>query len=229
MILKLSLSFLIFLTNLIVSAEHKLTEEMKKNSSQGTKIYKSRETSEGKSVILKWIETNENGLRKMVQETENGIETSYGNNSTTRWTYQSKTSSDSVEVLIKDNIGTIYVTKNAVASSKSFNLNKEPFKYPPSFSMNDFINSDKKSLIIWVSNKADGELRQMVFTKLMNETITIEGNTYECLKMEMKPTGFSGMFWQAYYWFEIKTGKFIKYFGKKGPPGTPDFTIEAIK
>ena len=133
-----------------------------------------------------------------------------------------------VEVIISNNIGTIYVTKNAVATSKSFNLNNQPFKYPPSFYMSEFINSQEKTLFIWVSNKADGELRQMIFTKLGNETVTIDGESYDCIKMEMKPTGFAGIFWQAFYWFEINSGTFIKYFGKKGPPGTPDFTIEKI-
>ena len=42
------------------------------------------------------------------------------------------------------------------------------FKYPPSFFMADFIASDQQKQFIWVANKTDGNLRQMIFTKLGN-------------------------------------------------------------
>ena len=45
-------------------------------------------------------------------------------------------------------------------------------------------------------------------------------------KLLMKPTGFAGMFWSADYWFDSKTGDFLKYKRLKGPPGTPEFTIK---
>ena len=50
-------------------------------------------------------------------------------------------------------------------------------------------------------------------------------NKQPALKIEMKPPGLAGVVWKAYYWVDPTTGEFIKYFGKKGPPGTPDFTI----
>ena len=191
-------------------------------------VYKTRETSEGKTFNTIWTEVQENGLRKIMQDTEDYTETSYGNENTERFISINKKNGDMVEVVVSGNFATIYVTKNAQASAKEINLNKEPFKFPPSFYMKDFVQSDKKSLVIWLSNKVDGELRQMVFTKLNNETVTIDGASYECQKIEMKPTGFAGVFWQAHYWFEINTGNYIKYQGKKGPPGTPDFIIEKV-
>ena len=45
-------------------------------------------------------------------------------------------------------------------------------------------------------------------------------------KIEMKPTGFAGAFWKAYYWFDASSGEYVQYSGKKGPPGTPDFLIQ---
>ena len=68
----------------------------------------------------------------------------------------------------------------------------------------------------------------MIFTKIGKETININGKDVECIKTEMKPSGIGGMFWKAYYWHNAKTAEFLRYFGKKGPPGTPDYTIEKI-
>ena len=100
-----------------------------------------------------------------------------------------------------------------------------PLTYPPSFYLKNFARSNDKKTTVWVINKSDNELRKMIFTKLKNEEITIKNNKQPALKIEMKPPGLAGVVWKAYYWVHPTTGEFIKYFGKKGPPGTPDFTI----
>ena len=68
----------------------------------------------------------------------------------------------------------------------------------------------------------------MVLTKLGADRVTIGDTTIDCQKIEMKPPGFSGMFWKAYYWFNRDTGDFVKYQGLKGPPGSPEFIIESV-
>ena len=94
--------------------------------------------------------------------------------------------------------------------------------------MQDFITNNQNKTVSWIPNKYDGTLHQMIFTKLKNEPVKINGATIACIKIEMKPPGFAGMLWKAHYWFDQKNGTFVKYIGKKGPPGSPDFTIERI-
>ena len=64
----------------------------------------------------------------------------------------------------------------------------------------------------------------MIFTKKSKKTITINGKEEIALKIEMKPPSRRYCL-KAYYWVNPSNGQFIKYVGKKGPPGTPDYTI----
>ncbi len=207
-----------------ITASNTTSSNVKKTPIQ----YTLKETSEGNATVIKWQETNENGQRKIEQISKEGTETAYGNHNTHRWTYKNNTTGDQLDITIENDTATIQQTKNNTTTKKTTPLNKTPFKFPPSFFMADFIQSKETTQFIWVANKKDTELRQMIFTKLENETVTHNNRTTHCIKLEMKPTGFAGMFWKAYYWFDATSGDFIKYIGKKGPPGTPDFLIEKI-
>lgn len=188
--------------------------------------YSYNESSENKTVSVNWEEENTNNQRKISLISENETEIILGNNNTEQWLYKNNDSNNEISIGIKDDLATIKQIKDGKTSTKTMPLNGTPFKYPPSFFMSDFIASDKQKLFFWVANKTDGNLRQMIFTKLGTETITIQNKDIMCTKIEMKPPGLAGMVWKALYWFDSKTGEFIQYSGKKGPPGTPDFLIQ---
>ena len=129
---------------------------------------------------------------------------------------------------ITNNQAVFVANKNGETIEKSFDLGNDPMLFPPSFFMREFVSSDEKRQFIWLINQGELNVSKMVLTKLEQESVEINELNIDCQKIEMKPTGLAGLVWKAYYWFDIKTGDFIKYEGLKGPPGSALFTIEAI-
>jgi hypothetical protein len=189
--------------------------------------YHFSEASEGSTQNAHWIETQTNGQRHIALQSDANItETAIGNASTTEWYYNNLTTKTEIRITVAD-AATIVSTINGIKKTSTVPLNGTPFKYPPIFFMADVLQSSKSKQFVWVANKKEAILRQMILTKRGNETIVVHGETYDCIKIEMKPTGLAGIAWKAYYWFESNTGKFVKYVGQKGPPGTAKFITEA--
>jgi hypothetical protein len=189
--------------------------------------YHFSEASEGITQNMHWIETKQNGQRHIVLQSDSNItETAIGNASTTEWYYNNLTTKTELRITVAEDAATIISTINGIKKNSTVALNGTPFKYQPSFFMADVVQSSKSKQFVWVASKKEATLRQMIFTKRGKETISVHGKTYDCIKIEMKPTGLAGLVWKAYYWFDSNTGTFVKYAGRKGPPGTPEFTIE---
>ena len=207
----------------LASATNIKSEEKNGSESKIIEII-TTETAEGNTSTVKWLKiTNKNSQRiKKVTPTE--TETIIGLDNTQKWTL--KSDKKQMTVLVDDKKAKIEVIKNNETTKKDIKLGKDPILYPPSFYLKSFIESENKKMTAWSINRKDEKLRKMLFTKLGKETISMNNKSYDCIKIEMKPTGVAGMVWKAYYWFEIPSGRFLKYFGKKGPPGTPDYTIE---
>lgn len=186
----------------------------------------SNETVNGKTTVVKWVKTITNDSQIIQRKTPSENETIIGLKSTKEWTFQD--SEKTIKVTTNKSKATVVTTRDNKTTTKNVDLKDTPLLYPPSFFLSPFIQSEDRKLVVWSISKSDGSFRQMILTKLNKETVTINDKTFDCIKVEMKPTGLAGMAWKAYYWFELPSGTFKKYFGKKGPPGTPDYTIEKI-
>ena len=199
-----------------------------KNEANQSKIIKYREVSEGTTEIIEWSETLSENNRTNQSISGSYKESTTGINKTERYYYHNESKKTEILVTVSDDIASISSTINSEVNESTVPLNGKSLKYPPGFYMKDFIKSENKKEFIWVVGKTAGKLSQMILTKLGKETITVDDNEIQCVKIEMKPTGMGGMFWKAYYWFDQESLEFVRYFGKKGPPGTPDYTIDKI-
>ena len=186
-----------------------------------------RETSEGKSMIVSWSQTINDNSRQIKNISSSDLEVIDGLNSVQQYSFKTSEKTLSVRVNTKDE-AIIVVTENGKTTTENTRLNNTPIMYPPSFFMSKFIQSKDKRTFAWSINKKENSLRQMIFTKVGKENIAIDGKPHDCIKVEMKPTGIAGTFWKAYYWFDKTSGEYLKYVGKKGPPGTPNFIIEKV-
>jgi hypothetical protein len=186
-----------------------------------------RETSEGKSTVVSWSQTINDNSRQIKNISSSDIEVIDGLHSVEQYSFKTPQKTLSVRVNTKDE-AVVVVTENGKTSTENISLNNTPIMYPPSFFMSKFIQSKDKRTFAWSINKKENSLRQMIFTKVDEENIAIDGIPYDCIKVEMKPTGIAGTFWKAYYWFDKTSGEYLKYVGKKGPPGTPNFIIEKV-
>lgn len=190
--------------------------------------YAFNETTEEKTNTIQWEEITENNQRKITLISDKENEITIGKDNTEEWHYKNNSTQNYLSITVTNNIATIQEKNKNTTKTTTTPLNGIPFKYPPSFFMADFVASDQQKQFIWVVNKTDKNLRQMIFTKVGIEEVKIQNKTISCIKIEMKPPGFAGMVWKALYWFDSTNGEFIQYSGKKGPPGTPNFLIQKI-
>ena len=190
-------------------------------------VHQFTESSEGNSEIISWNQSSSDSITKYIRNTINETERSQGTTTTSFW--ELKSPNKTLSISVKDKIATIKVVTDGKEVIKTQSLSNFKLTYPPSFYLSSFVKSNKKKTTVWVVNKAENNLRKMIFTKKSKETVTINGKEEIALKIEMKPPGVAGIVWKAYYCVNPSNGKFIKYVGKKGPPGTPDFTIIKIK
>ena len=181
------------------------------------------ESSEGKSNLISWNQSSRGGITEYIRNTKDEKERSRGTTTTLFW--ELKSPNKTLAVSVKDKMASIKIVTDGKEMVKTQSLSNFKFTYPPSFYLSNFVKSNKKKTTVWVVNKAENNLRKMIFTKKSKETITINGKEEIALKIEMKPPGVAGIVWKAYYWVNPSNGQFIKYVGKKGPPGTPDYTI----
>lgn len=61
------------------------------------------------------------------------------------------------------------------------------------------------------------------------ETIEIQGQEVEALKVIVRLTGAKAMFWKAEYWYRPSDGVMLRYEAVRGGPGTPKTVITLLE
>ena len=72
------------------------------------------------------------------------------NTHTTRLQYQDTVVS--MDVVVSGNVAQLTAVKQNDLIKKTLNLDGAEFKYPPSFFMADFVDSDQTELFVWILN-----------------------------------------------------------------------------
>ncbi len=56
------------------------------------------------------------------------------------------------------------------------------------------------------------------------ERISTPGGGIEAVKVKVSLGGFLSAFWSAECWYRVSDGRFVKYSGPSGGPGSPEVT-----
>lgn len=129
------------------------------------------ESSKETHTIINWIETIQDGKRHIINKNNHHTETTIGNTSASYYAYNNPTDNIVMAISINDGIASIAATSNGQTITSTVPLNGDPFMYPPGFYMKAFLHSSNDRQFIWVANKKDLTIRQMIFTKLGEESI----------------------------------------------------------
>ena len=57
------------------------------------------------------------------------------------------------------------------------------------------------------------------------DRLQIEGKTVSAARVKISLPGFLALFWSSRYWYRMSDGKFVRFEGLHGPPGTPLTTV----
>jgi len=89
-------------------------------------------------------------------------------------------------------------------------IGKEPFYYNPAVGMQGFILSGEKKTEFRVLRPKDLNQYKMKAQVKGEEQVTIDGTTYDAIKVKWGLTGLKSKFFSQYYWFRKSDGLFIK-------------------
>lgn len=105
-------------------------------------------------------------------------------------------------------------------------IDTAPWFQTMSISFRPFLNSRKKSIKFWIVRPDTLGIHKLRAVKRGVEELTIEGQTIQAEKLELRLAGLGAPFWKANYWFRRSDHLFLRYVGPGGLPGTPKIVVE---
>ncbi|MCH9613553.1 MAG: hypothetical protein SP1CHLAM54_05580 [Chlamydiia bacterium] len=111
---------------------------------------------------------------------------------------------------------------------RSYKLGKTPWIQQFWFGLIPFVQSTDERIEFYVVNPRNLDLVRLKAIKRNVVKLTLDGKTYDALRIKITLPGFKGAFWKAYIFFDMQTSDFLKYVGNSGP-GTPTETITFVK
>ncbi len=140
------------------------------------------------------------------------------NLSCTRWQY--KRPSDQTELVAQKDGGTIRLsgTFKGKVQDKTFKIGDGLWYQMMELAMPAFIASDEKQIVFYSvgtgNNRGAMGLGEFAAEKAGEETISVNGKSYDCVKISFVLTAFSWA-WTGFYWYDKQTGQLVQT-GEKG-------------
>lgn len=136
----------------------------------------------------------------------------------------------------KDNIIVVRVGDRLVFSGyyDGENLEKEvkidgrPWYQPLSFSLGEFLDSDKQTTSFWVVRSDTLEVIAMTAKKKGEEQLLLGSTTVAAQQVEIRTKGLLSKFWSARYWYRKNDNLFLRYQSVHGLPGTAETVVELM-
>ncbi len=144
-----------------------------------------------------------------------------------KMTYASKENSDHYDITLSGSTLLFEGTVNGEQKRKTFTLTRRSWIQNFPFGLIPLAASEQNSTSFVVLNTKDLSLYQMRAKKMEESTITLQGQTYHVQRIEIRLTGFKGLFWKAEIWFDTETHQMVRYQTNEGPH-TPTTTLEFV-
>jgi len=113
--------------------------------------------------------------------------------------------------------------------SKTVQIDDRPWYQPLSYSLAEFLDSDKDMTSFWVIRADSIEVLPLTARKIGEEKIYIGDLEIPSQKVEVRAEGFKSKFWHSTYWYRKSDNLFIRYRGVHGFPGTDETIVELVK
>ncbi|MDI6870197.1 MAG: hypothetical protein QME79_02350 [Bacillota bacterium] len=111
---------------------------------------------------------------------------------------------------------------------KEYRIDSHPWMQGYALQLTGFILSKEKRTVFWRINPVDLKITAFSATKTGQVTLTVDGKAVETVHVRISFPGAAGAFWSADSWFRKLDGRYLRYRGANGPPGTPVTTVELV-
>ena len=120
-------------------------------------------------------------------------------------------------------------TLNGKSHQRDYQLGRTPWYQALSLSLRKHLGEAFVKEEFWSIRPDTLELHKMQIIKISEERLKIEGTIQPTYRVIVRPAGWKAPLWKGEYWFSRNDGKFIRYRGDSGPPGSPDTIVELSK
>jgi hypothetical protein len=113
--------------------------------------------------------------------------------------------------------------------SRRITIDGRPWYESLERSAHDFIIAGARApLVFWVVNPWDANAYLLQARSEGREQVSVNGTLVYAARVRVVPVGILRFFWSALYWFRPDDGRFLRYEGVRGLPGTPKTIVELI-
>ncbi len=109
---------------------------------------------------------------------------------------------------------------------ETYEVGDTPWFQPLSYSLRSFVTGKPARAELWTIRPDTLKPLRMTVEKLGVETLQTAQGDIEAQRLRIGLTGMMKYLWKAYYWFDTRQVRFVRYEGVNGPRGTPKTIIE---
>jgi hypothetical protein len=120
-------------------------------------------------------------------------------------------------------------TFKGVSFSRRITINAGPWFESMEWELTDYaMSGSTQPLVFWVVNPFEAQAYEMQAIGESPENIMDNGQSVPAQRVRVRPAGILAPFWSTLYWFRLTDGRFLRYEGVRGMPGTPLTVVELI-
>jgi hypothetical protein len=113
--------------------------------------------------------------------------------------------------------------------SRRISIDASPWYESMEWSLAEYaLSGSTQPLVFWVVNPFEALAYEMQAIGESPENIMDNGQSVPALRVRVRPAGLLAPFWSTLYWFRPSDGRFLRYEGVRGLPGTPRTVVELM-
>lgn len=147
-----------------------------------------------------------------------------GELATTVERYQNPATGDELTMRRKGAVLTLTGSLGGERVDKEFDV--DDVWYGSVLLLRDFALSNEERCEFYVTKPEEERVVKLVAVREETETVAVNGEACEAVKVKYTVPGFRGMFWKSYYWYRTSDGLLVKTEETRGGPGTPTVYAE---
>jgi len=152
-----------------------------------------------------------------------------GSNETISYRFASPSRNTSYRAHREGNEIMIEGTLNGSPLSRRLPINAAIWMESVEWSLREYaMSGSPRPFLFWVLQPYEVKAYLLQAIGEPEENIIVNGHAQAAARVRVRPTGILAPFWSSLYWFRPSDGRFMRYEGVRGLPGTPKTVVELI-
>lgn len=156
---------------------------------------------------------------------ESGLTTFDRDLATRHWQLESDDRQTRIAAVRRDETLSIEGTLSGQPIMRTLDLGDLPWYQALSVSLRAIIEHPNGPREFWILRPDTLDLHRMQVSELIAGNLELEGQVIPTWRLTIRLSGWQSFLWHADYWLRQTDGRFVKYQGVSGPPGSPATVI----